>query len=465
MVLNTAGASLPRDTHRRLILFTACLAMLMAQLDTSVVNLALKQISVDLRIGVSALQWVIDAYNLVYGSLLLTAGTLGDLYGRRRVFAVGAAVFVIGSLMCSMAPDATILIAGRALTGLGAALLVPISLAILTVAYPDAKERAQAIGIWASSNGLAFAIGPTVGGLLVRAAGWRSIFLVIVPVGALALALTATILPESKNRDGRRLDLPGQALAILALGTLTLAAIEAPHWSAVATLLCGGVSVLAVQLFLTVESYTDGALLPPALLMRRGLSASLAVTSLMTFGMYGMLFLLPLFLQSQRGASALEAGLELLPMSLIFWLVSQRSGKWAARWGTAMLMASGMALMGAGLLLLCLVSQRTRLLGIEVDLAIIGIGLGLTSGPVMSVAVASVPPARSGTASGLINTARMIGATLGVAVLGAVFAVVSQAGFVAGMRAALLIGGTGILLGAVIAGCLITRTEHGKAAG
>jgi DHA2 family methylenomycin A resistance protein-like MFS transporter len=467
VAISADAVSRQRATRLRLVLFTMCLGVLIAQLDTSVVNLALRPIGADLYIGVSTLQWVVDAYNLVYASLLLTAGTLGDLYGRKLAFALGVTVFALGSLMCGSAPAESILIAGRAVTGLGAALMLPTSLAILAVTYPDAKERAQAIGIWASCYGLAMAVGPTFGGLLVEIAGWRSIFLIVVPVAVLALAMTLRFLPESQHSQGRRLDLPGQVLAMIALGTLTLVAIEFPHWSRQATLLCAGASVVAMMLFLAVEARTDGALLPLEFLSRRGLPATMMVASLMTFGMYAMLFLMPLYWQTQQGASVFTAGLELLPMSVPFLLVSQRSGPWATRLGPRAVMTAGMALMGAGLLLLALLSPDTSPYVVEADLAILGIGLGLNTGPVNSVAVASVPPARSGTASGLLNTARMVGATLGVAILGAVFASHAEqgspAGFFAGLRGAFLIGGAGEMLGALIALCFIRRDALSRA--
>jgi EmrB/QacA subfamily drug resistance transporter len=443
------------EAQRSLILLTMCLGILIAQVDTSVVNLALAPIGTALDAPVSVLQWVIDAYNLVYASLLLMAGTLADLYGRRRIFALGVGIFTVGSLICGFAPGEGVLIAGRALSGLGAALLVPTSLAILAVTYEDAAERAHAIGIWASCYGVALAIGPSVGGFLVSAAGWRSIFLMIVPFALVALGLTLRVLPESRDPEGRHLDLPGQALAITALSLLTLAAIEGPHWNAQATLVCIAVAVVAAAAFLIVEARTEGALLPLAILKRRGLAVAMAVASLMTFGMYGMLFLVPLYLQQQRGASVIAAGLDLLPLSILYVIVSHRSGRLATRFGARVAMTSGMSLLGIGLLLLSLVTASTSLYLIEFDLAILGIGLGLNTGPVNSVAVASVPPARSGTASGLLNTARMVGATLGVAIMGAVFAHYAGQGssgaFVSGLQTALRIGGAGELLGASIA--------------
>ena len=443
-----------QKTRRGLVLLTMCLGILIAQVDTSVVNLALAPIGKALDAPVSVLQWVIDAYNLVYASLLLTAGTLADLYGRRRIFALGVAIFTVGSLICGFASDEVTLIAGRALSGLGAALLVPTSLAILAVTYDDAAERAHAIGIWASCYGVALAIGPSLGGFLVSGAGWRSIFLMIVPFALVALGLTLRV-PESSDPEGRHLDLPGQSLAVVTLALLTFAAIEGPHWSGWVTLACLAIALIAGAAFLMLEARTEGALLPLAILKRRGLAVSMAVASMMTFGMYGMLFLVPLYLQQQRGASVIAAGLELLPLSILYVIISHRSGPLATRFGARAAMTGGMALLGIGLLLLSFVTAETSLYMIEFDLAILGIGLGLNTGPVNSVAVAAVPAARSGTASGLLNTARMIGATLGVALMGTIFAHYSRQGspsaFSTGLRIALWIGGTGELLGAAIA--------------
>jgi EmrB/QacA subfamily drug resistance transporter len=440
------------------ILLTMSLGVLIAQIDTSVVNLAVKQIGVDLSASVNTLQWVVDAYNLVYASLLLTAGTLADLYGRRKIFALGIALFTVGSLICGLAPNAVVLITGRAIAGLGAALEVPTSLAILTVAYPDIKERSHALGLWASCNGLAFIIGPTVGGVLVDAVGWRSIFLLITPLCALALVLTVTSVPESKDPKGRRLDLPGQALAVTALGALSLAVIEGPRWGELSSESVASfvISTVTAVSFLRRQANTDGALVPLTMLKNRVFSAGLAVATGMTFGMYAMLFLTPLYLQSARAVSALVAGLELLPMSVTFVIISQLSGKITNQFGPRVPMTAGMAMMGIGLFMLALIPVNDSLVVIEAALLVIGCGLGLNTGPVNAVAVANVPAARSGTASGLVNTARMVGATLGVAVLGAVFAIFASSNgdsghIVAGLAPAYIGGGIGEMIGAVTA--------------
>jgi len=450
-----------------------CLGVLLAQLDSMVVNLALKHIGAELHSGVSGLQWVLDAYNLTYASLLLTGGTLGDLYGRRRIFAAGTAAIIVGTAVCGVAPDTAILIAGRALTGLGAALVIPSSLAILAVTYADANQRAQALGIWASCNGLAMVIGPTIGGLLVDSAGWRSIFLLTLPIAALTFAMALWTVPESAHAEGRRLDLPGQVLAIAGLGALSFAAIEGSRlgWTAPPILAGFAAFALLLPVFVAVERRTEGPLVPLALFRHGTFVASLLVAGLMTFGMYGMLFLVPIELQVAHGASAFRAGIELLPNSVVFLVVSNLSGWLAVRFGARAMMAAGMAAMGGGLMVIVALPANAPYPALAAGLAIIGVGLGLNTGPVNSVAVASVPPARSGTASGLVNTTRMIGATLGIAVLGAVFAAFAgqspgePAAVTHGLRAALMVGAAGELMGALIAlGFVRAGALQGRAA-
>jgi len=446
------------------ILLTMSLGVLIAQIDTSVVNLALAEIGADFGAGVNALQWVVDCYNLVYASLLLTAGTLADLYGRRRVFAIGIALFTAGSFLCGLAPNTSVLIIGRGIAGLGAALEIPTSLSILRVAYPDTKARTRALGVWASCNGLAFIIGPAAGGVLVDAIGWRSIFLMIIPFCIFALIMTMRWVPESKGPSGRRFDLKGQALAVTALGALSFAVIEGPHWGWLSTcsLVSFTVSIVAAVQFLYSQAIRDKSLVPFSMLKDRAFSACLAIAAAMTFGMYAMLFLTPLYLQSMRGASALVAGMRMLPMSIAFLVVSQMSGRLANKFGPRIPMTAGMAMMGVGLFVLAFVPVVENLLLIDIALVILGCGLGLNTGPVNAVAVATVSAARSGTASGLVNTARMVGATMGVAVLGAVFA--SFAGnldnggdIAAGLVPAYIGGGISEAIGAIIAFLFIRK--------
>jgi MFS transporter, DHA2 family, methylenomycin A resistance protein len=320
------------------------------------------------------------------------------------------------------------------------------------------------LGVWASCNGIAFVIGPTIGGVLVDAAGWRSIFLLIVPICVVALALALTAVPESKDPRGRKLDVLGQLLAIVALGALSLGVIEGPHWGWASpySVLSFAIAVVAASLFFRGQAKTDDGLVPLPIFRSGVFSASLGVAAAMTFGMYAMLFLTPLYLQAGRGNSALAAGFELLPMSVAFVIVSQLSGRIANRFGPRLPMTAGMALMGAGLFMLAMIPLTDSFVLIEAALLIIGCGLGLNTAPVNAVAVANVPAARAGTASGLVNTARMVGATLGVAVLGAVFAVfagsASASGHIVnGLAPAYIGGGIVEMLGAVAAFTFIGR--------
>lgn len=440
------------------ILVTMCLGVFLAQLDSSVVYLGLKHIGDDLKASINELQWVLDAYNLAYATFLLTGGTLGDLYGRLRIFMWGLALIVIGSLICALAPNGAILIAGRALTGLGSALEIPSSLAIIAVTFSETKERGRALGFWASCNGLAMAIGPTIGGLLVDSTGWRSIFFLSVPVGFLALALGYLRVPESSHPEGRQLDPVAQLLAVVMLAALSFVTIEGQYhgWTSPLILTLAATTVLATIAFIRFESGRSGAMMPLDIFRNPAFSAALAIAGLMTFGMYAMLFLTPLYLQGITGASAFVAGLELLPIALTYVIVSQCSGMLMNRFGARAMLVGGMGCMGVGLLLLAAaVSESANLWFVQASLIIIGVGLGLNTAPVNAVAVAAVGPARSGTASGLVNTARMVGATMGIALLGAIYASYAhsgtQEGMLSGLRFAYLGGAVGELTGALIA--------------
>jgi EmrB/QacA subfamily drug resistance transporter len=448
-----------------LVLITTCLGVFLAQLDTSVVNLALKHIGADLGSSVTELQWVIDGYNLAYAAFLLTGGVLGDLFGRRRLFIIGIALFTAGSLICGIAPDNATLIAGRALTGLGAAFEMPTSLAILSDAYPDGKRRARAIGVWAACNGLAWVVGPTFGGLLVGSAGWRSVFLLSVPIGLAASFLCLTAVPISRRQNGRSIDALGQTLAVASLGALSVAFIEGSHWgwASPRTFAAFAVAILSLAAFVGVELRAKHPMLPLAIFRSRAFMAASLAAAGMTFGMYAMLFLVPLFLQSVHGASVSLVGLEMLPVSLGFFLVSLRSGNLATRLGARSVMTSGLALMGVGLLALATLASNNATALYEVAFLSIGVGLGLNTGPLLSVAVSAVSEERKGAAAGVINTARMIGATLGVAVLGAVFALhagqtpVDPSRIVEGLRPAFMGGAISEFLGGLAAWLWIPR--------
>lgn len=409
-------------TRRGVTLVTLCIAVLVAQVDTAVVNLATHAIGAYFHAGVGALQWVVDSYNLTYAVLLLSGGLLADLYGRRRIFIAGAAVFSVASLLCALAPSVAVLIAARALAGVGAALLLPASLAIVRVVWRDPVERGRALGVWAACNGVAMAIGPTLGGVLIRHFGWRSIFFVVVPLSVAAILLAIRAVPESSDSRGRHFDGGAQVTGALALGSLAYAAIvfrDARIGSAIA----GCVAIASFIGFVAIERrHGDAALVPLDLFRAGAFRGAIAATTGMTFGMYGVLFLLPLMWQSTGRLDSTGAGLALLPMALVFVAVSP------------------------------------QLLGAEIGLALTGLGMGIATGPLMTVAVGAVDAARSGTASALVNVARMTGATLGITVLGTLFAVAH--GGIAGLRVAMLVGAAVQLAGAAGSAIAVRGVER-----
>lgn len=432
-----------------LALITLCLAMLIAQLTTSVVSLAARPIGTYFHAGVEALQWVVDASNLVCAALLLTGGWLADVLGRRRTFMLGTALFTVASLAASLAPSIAVLIGARAVAGLAAALLIPASLALIRVLWRDPGQRAHALGIWAASNGLAFALGPTAGGLLIQRFGWRSVFLLVVPIGIAALALAPLALPESSDPHGRSLDARGQLLGAAALGGLVFAAIDAQVHPLSAAAVCAA-AIVPAALFLQAQARLGGsALVPLSILRSRAFNGAALAFAGMTFGMYAALFLLPLVWQGEQGLSASVAGLALMPMSLLYVAVSPLSGRLTRRFGARPVMCAGAALIGVALLATAAAAARQALIAEEAGLALTGIGMGLATGPLLSAAVGAVPAARSGTASALINVARMVGATIGVAALGSVFSIAH--GGSDGLCWALALGGLAQLLGAACA--------------
>jgi EmrB/QacA subfamily drug resistance transporter len=437
-----ALSSFAADAHarNRLTLPVLCGAVLIAQIDSSVANLATKPIGEDFGADIGALQWVIDSYNLVYASLLLTGGLLADLLGRRRVFVAGAALFTLASLVCAAAPAISILIAGRALTGLGSALILPASLAIVRVVWSDPAERGRALGVWTGCNGVGLAFGPTLGGALIHGFGWRAVFLIVVPLGVAACALAPAAFAESADPDERDFDWPAQAAGALALGALALAAIESHRDGAVAAAALA-VAVAALMGFIRIEAKRGAkALVPLPMFAVRAFRGAATATAGMTFGMYGMLFLLPLFWLTRGTLGPAAAGFALMPSAAVYIATSPFSGLLAERIGARLMMSGGVAIIGCGLILVGATADATGIMGAEAGLALTGLGMGLATGPLMGTAVAAVPAARSGTAASLINVARMAGATVGVAVLGAVFAIAGGGSF--GLRLAMLVGGS-----------------------
>ena len=315
------------DRRTKLVtLGTMCFALFMVMLDSTVVNLALPTIQRKLGASISELQWIVDAFVLALASLLLTGGTLGDMFGRRKAFISGLALFTGGSLFCALAPSTHLLIAGRVLQGVGGAIMLPSTLSILTNTFPDPKERAQAIGMWAGISGLALAVGPLIGGTMVDNLGWQSIFLINLPIGALALTLAFLFVPESADRAGRNLDLPGQVSAVIGLGSLTYAFIEANTygWGSTLILTCFIVAAASLVLFLVVERRSKSPMLQLKFFGNTTFSGANLVGVIVSFAFFGVIFFLSLFMQEVQGYSPTKAGILQLPATLGIMVVGHR---------------------------------------------------------------------------------------------------------------------------------------------
>ena len=408
---------------RRTKLFTigaTCFGLFMVMLDNTVVNLALPTIQRELGSGLSGLQWIVDAFVLLLASLMLTGGTLGDLYGRKRLFMTGVVIFTGGSLFCALSPSVETLIAGRAIQGVGAAVMMPSTLAILTNTFQDPKERAQAIGIWAGVSGIALALGPALGGVMVDAFGWQSIFYLNLPIGAIALAIAARVVRESKNPQGRSLDVVGQLLAVGGLGALTYALIEANSygWSSTVIVSLFAVAGAVLAGFALWEARAKSPLLQLSFFRNTTFLGANLVGLCVSFGFFGMLFFLALFMQNVQGYSATGAGVRQLPSTLAVMTTAILAGRVVGRIGARLPMTVGLALMGAGMLGFTAVQASTPYHSYWWILTILGIGAGLVMSPMTTAVMSTVPPQRAGMASATLNTSRQIGGVFGIALLG-----------------------------------------------
>jgi MFS transporter, DHA2 family, methylenomycin A resistance protein len=396
-------------------------AFFMIVLDTSIVNLALARIGTELNAGIATLQWLIDGYALVFASLLLGAGALGDRMGAKAAFMWGLLVFTLGSVSCGMAPNIEALQSSRIVQGIGAALLLPNSLAALNHTFADPVRRARAISAWTTAGALGVALGPVLGGALVQSFGWRSIFIVNVPVGLLALWLTQRKIAEGPRDRSRSFDPLGQLLAIGTLATLTYALISSSHATSTAVsfwISATASSVLGIG-FIAVEARQQHPMLPLPLLRRRTLGPVALVGLLHNIAIYGLIFVLSLSFQRLRGLTPLSAGLLFLPLTLAL--------ATGTRIGAAVLRDHGpfRALIGGhfaaafGALLLVAFGQSLTPIALALPLVIIGVGAGITP-PAMNLAVLdSVERTQGGLASGILNSARQAGGVIGVALLGA----------------------------------------------
>lgn len=439
----------PEGTRSRLPLAAICLGYFLVILDVTVVTVAVPVIGTDLHAGVTALQWVVDGYTLAFAGPLLACGGLGDRFGGKPMFLLGLVVFTAASAACGLAPSAGALIGARLVQGIGAALMVPASLALLRNAYPDRESRARAFGVWGMVAGCAAAIGPVLSGILVSTIGWRSVFFVNLPVGVLGWVLTARFVPAAPTvRDRRSLDLPAQLAGVLALAGLTSALIEAGPLGWGAPLVLGGIVVfgLAAVGFVVLERRSDAPMLPLDLFGNRRFSASAVIGVLLNLGFYGLLFAAPLYFERTHHLGALATGLALLPMALMPMISSPLAGRVAARTGPHVPITIGLLIGAAGILGWLVAGPDTGYPALVLPMAAAGFGTGFTMPAATAAIMEAAPAERGGIASAVLNAARQTGSAIGVAVVGTLLG----SGLVPGLHIGVLVGGAAFLLGAVL---------------
>ncbi|MFE6787796.1 MFS transporter [Streptomyces sp. NPDC057680] len=435
--------------RRWTVLAVCCLSMFLVGLDTTIVNVGLPAIGRGLNVDTRGLEWIVDAYTLVLASLLISSGALADRFGRRRVFQCGLAVFGAASLVCALAPSAGVLIAARALQGIGASMLSPVALAIVVNTMPDPKERAQAIGIWASVFGLSMAAGPVTGGALLAWLDWRALFWVNAPVVAVALLLSAVFVPESRAQRARRLDLPGQLLLTAVLAVVVGVLIEGPRigWTSPAALAGYAWAAVATAGFVWVESRRSEPLMDLRLFGRPAFSGAVA-GAVAVFAALNMTLLLNTFyLQHTRNWTALAAGMATLPLAIGATVCAPWSGRMVGRMGPRLplLLAGGFIMVGG--LSLVRLTPHTNVVLLLAAYAFIGIGFGFANAPITNTAVNGLPPTRAGVAGAITSTARQLGSALGIALAGGLVTATSPTGLAHASRPGwILVATCGVLL-------------------
>ncbi|MDQ2826030.1 MAG: DHA2 family efflux MFS transporter permease subunit [Actinomycetota bacterium] len=401
-----------------------CLSLMVIGVDNTILNVALPTLVRDLHATTSQLQWIVDAYTLVFAGLLLSAGSLGDRFGRRRGLTVGLVVFGVGSVASALVGSPNHLIATRALMGIGGALIMPATLSIISNVFTVPAERARAIAVWAGFSAMGIALGPLAGGWLLQHFWWGSVFMVNIPIVTLAVVGGRLFVPESKDPSPRGLDLVGALLSIVGLVVLVWGIIEAPGrgWTQPATL--GSFLLAAVLLgsFVAWEMHSDHPMLDVQFFANpRFTAASMAIT-LVFFALFGSMFLQTQYLQFVLGYTALQAGLRVGPVAIVLMIAAPLSARLVERVGTKVVVASGLAIVSASLVVLSLATATSGYGPVLASMLIMGIGMGMTMAPATESIMGSLPRAKAGVGSAVNDTTRQIGGALGVAILGSLLA-------------------------------------------
>jgi EmrB/QacA subfamily drug resistance transporter len=452
-------------------LVAVSIGLFMIMLDNTVVNVALPSIRKDLDIGISELEWVVNAYALTFGVLLLTGGKLADLLGRRAIFIAGLVIFTGASLWCGFAGGAESLIAARAVQGVGAALMNPATLSIITATFPP-RQRGMAIGIWAGVSALALAIGPLLGGLLTDKIHWSWIFFINIPVGVFGVLAARIFIDETKDTSHeQRLDLPGLVSAAIGAFALTYGLIETNDhaWTSTRVLALFAIALLAFALFVALELRQRIPMLDLSLFRNPTFAGANAAMLFVGLAMFGIFFFNSLFFQNVLGYSAVQTGATFLPMTVLIIFVAPVTGRLSDRVGARWLMGTGMTLLTVSLLLFALMDAQSTFWDALAPLLIGGVGMATVMAPTTSAAMGSVPVDKAGVGSAVINTMRQVGGSLGIAIMGALVATqvsVNPANpdwpgqFVAGYHRALHVGAGILLAGAVLSVLTVRQVRH-----
>ncbi len=416
----------PDTTYRRrwYTLLVLCMSLLVIGIDNTILNVALPTLSEQLGASSSQLQWIVDSYVIVFAGLLLTAGALGDRFGRKKALTAGLVVFGLGSVLAAFSGSADHLIATRALMGAAAAFIMPSTLSILTNVFTDVQERAKAIGVWAGVSALGIAIGPLAGGWLLEHFSWGSVFLVNIPFVAAALVAGHFLVPESADPQAPRLDLVGAALSIGGLVTFLWGIIEAPSkgWTSPEVLVAFAIGVAVLGVFVTWELRSDHPMLDVRFFRNPRFSAASAAITLAFFAMFGAMFVLTQYLQAVLGFTALQAGLRLVPISLVLMVVAPTANIWVRKFGSKYVVAAGLVVAAVGMVLMGQLDVSTPGWKVVGVLALLGVGMGNVMAPATDSIMGSLPRERAGVGSAVNDTTREIGGALGVAVIGSLLA-------------------------------------------
>jgi EmrB/QacA subfamily drug resistance transporter len=452
--IDAAASSL----RRNMLLLTICLAQFMVILDVSIVNVALPSIRGSLDFSTDGLQWVVNAYTLTFAGFLLLGGRASDLFGRKRVFVLGTALFTLASLACATSGSREALLAARAVQGIGGAIISPASLAILTTSFAEGRERNRALGIWGALGGIGGASGALLGGLLTQGLGWEWVFLVNVPVGAAVILIASRIVPEGRAKLGHRhLDLPGALLVTAGFVALVYGIVssDSQSWGSAGVLapIGGGIALLAA--FIVVEGrFSKAPLMPLSILARKRLRGANLIVLTLYGASFAMWFFISLYEQQVRGLDAIQTGLAFIPLTLGVATAATLAPRLARAFGAQRTLTLGMLLSALGLLLLSRVSPSSSYLGTILPGGIVAAaGLGFVLVPATIVALEGVPSAQAGLASGLLNTSRLLGGALGLAVLSTIAAAHTRAALTAGTARALATTdgyGLAFLVGAIV---------------